>query len=190
MQRTLTVAALLTATVSLAATQSPPRITRIEFSPSPAEDGGIAISIIGTGECSYTLDYGDKTTERRKATLPDRVEHTYKADNEYLVVATPDSPCEGVARAQLDIRAIKQGIWRLSVEPGPSTQAPEVIVNVEGRGRCSVVLDFGDGKQEKLEGDLPAKVTHTYAAAGSYELHATAETPCRGDVRLNIDVRR
>ena len=190
MQRILAAAALLTTVASLTAAQPAPRITRIEFSPAPSENGGIAISIVGTGECSYTIDYGDGTTERRTATLPDRLEHTYKADREYMVVATPDRPCEGVARAQLDIRAIKQGIWRLSVEAGPSTEAAEVIINVEGRGRCSVVLDFGDGKQQKLEGDLPAKVNHTYATPGAYELHATTEAPCRGDVRLNIDVRR
>jgi hypothetical protein len=95
-----------------------------------------------------------------------------------------------VARARLDIRPIKEGIWRLSVEPGPSAEAPEVIVNVEGRGTCKVLLDFGDGKQQTLDGALPAKATHRYGGPGSYELHATAESPCRGDLRLNIDVSR
>jgi PKD repeat protein len=188
MRRIIATAALLAVIAATAEAQTP-RITRIEFSPA-TDEGGIGITIAGTGQCTYTIDFGDGTTDRRTATLPDNLQHTFKADGEYTVVATPEAPCEGVARARLDIRAIKQGIWRLSVEPGPSTEAPEVIVNVEGRGNCSVLLDFGDGKQEKLQGELPAKVSHVYGAPGSYELHAAAESPCRGDVRLHIDVKR
>jgi hypothetical protein len=190
MQRIIGSALVLGLVAGTAAAQSTPRITRIEFSPAPPEGGGIVITVVGSGQCTYTIDYGDGTTERRSASLPDRVEHAYKADNEYTVVATPEPPCEGVVRARLDIRPIKEGIWRLSVEPGPSTEAPEVIVTVEGRGTCTVRLEFGDGKEQKLEGALPAKVTHRYGAAGSYELHAIAESPCRGDLRLNIDVSR
>lgn len=181
-------AALVLALAGTAVAQTTPRITRIEF--SPGNDGVIRIAILGSGQCTYTIDFGDGTTDRRTATLPDKFEHTFKADGEYTVVATPDAPCEGVARARLDVRPIKQGIWQLSAEAGPSTEAPEVIVNVEGRGNCSVLLDFGDGKQQKLEGALPAKVSHVYGSPGSYELHATAESPCRGDVRLTIEVKR
>ena len=171
--------------------QETPRITRIEFSPAPEADGsGIVISLLGSGQCTYTIDYGDGKTERRTATLPDRMRHDYTADKQYLVVATPDAPCEGVARAQLDIRAIARGIWKVSVEPGPATDAPEIIATVHGRGACAVVLSFGDGKQEKIEGTLPAKVNHTYEKSGTYELQAVAAEPCKGEVRLSIDVRR
>ena len=189
MPRPIVTAAFLVLVAITAAAQPTSRITRIEFSPA-TDDGGIGITIVGSGQCTYTIDFGDGTTDRRTATLPDQLQHTFKADGEYTVVATPEAPCEGVARAKLDIRAIKDGIWRLSVEPGPSTEAPEVIVNVEGRGNCSVLLDFGDGKQQKLDGELPAKVAHVYGAPGSYELHAAAESPCRGDLRLAIDVKR
>ena len=187
--RLMAAAVLVALAATTAAAQSTPRITRIEFSPA-TDDGAIGITILGSGQCTYTIDFGDGITDRRTATLPDKLQHTFKADGEYTVVASPEAPCEGVARARLDIRPIKQGIWRLSVEPGPSTEAPEVIVNVEGRGNCSVILDFGDGKQQKLEGELPAKVSHVYGAPGTYELRAAAESPCRGDVRLSIDVKR
>jgi hypothetical protein len=171
--------------------QTPPRITRIEFSPVPDEDGGgILISLLGSGQCTYTMDYGDGKTERRTAALPDRMRHDYAPDKQYMVVATPDAPCEGVARAQLDIRAIARGILRVSVEPGPSTDAPEIIATIHGRGACAVTMSFGDGKQQKVEGTLPAKVSHTYEKPGTYELHAVAAEPCRGDVRLSVDVRR
>lgn len=169
-----------------------PRITRIEFRPAPEEDGGgIIISLLGSGQCAFTIDYGDGKTERRTATLPDQMRHTYAADNEYTIIATPDAPCEGTARARLDIRAIRRGIWKVTVTPGPSTERSEIIATIEGKGDCAVMLDFGDGKQQRLEGTLPLKAAaHPYEKDGAYELHATAEAPCRGDVRLQVDVRR
>ena len=177
--------------VPAAAAQTAPRVTRIEFSPVPEGEGsGILISLLGSGQCTYTMDYGDGKTERRTAALPDRMKHEYAPDREYMVVATPDAPCEGVARAQLDIRAIARGIWRVTVEPGPATDAVEIIATIHGRGACAVALTFGDGKQEKIEGTLPAKVSHTYEKPGTYELRAVAAEPCRGDVRLSVDVRR
>ncbi len=64
--------------------QSTPRITRIEFSPVPDEEGGgIMISLLGSGQCAYTIDYGDGKTERRTATLPDRMRHEYAPDKQY-----------------------------------------------------------------------------------------------------------
>jgi hypothetical protein len=177
-------------TAAAAAAQTPPRITRIEFSPAPqAEGGGVLISLLGSGECTYTIDYGDGKTERRTANLPDRMRHAYAADTEYTVVATPVAPCEGVARARIDIRSITRGIWRLTVEPGPAPDAPEIIVTVHGRGVCAVALDFGDGKQRKFDGPLPTTLRHTYDKAGTYELRAVAADPCRGDIRMSIEVR-
>ena len=77
----------------VAAAQKVPRITRIEFSPAPEEDGGgVNISLLGSGECASTMDYGDGKSERRTATLPDRMRHGYAADGQYRVVATPDAP--------------------------------------------------------------------------------------------------
>ena len=176
--------------LTLIAAQAP-AITRIEFSPAPVEQGGgVLIGIVGNGRCAYRIDYGDGSSERRDAELPDRMRHVYAAEHEYDVVATPDAPCEGVARARIDVRAITRGIWRLVVEPGPSTEAAEVIVTVEGRGACAVQIDFGDTKTQRLEGTLPLEVNHTYPSAGTYELHATTALPCRGESRVKVDVRR
>ena len=183
-------ATTLTAAAAAAA-QTPARITRIEFSPAPeADGGGVFISLLGSGECSYALDYGDGKSDQRTATLPDRVRHTYAADHEYTVVATPTAPCEGVARAKIDIRAITRGIWQVTVEPGPATDAPEIVATVHGRGVCAVVMDFGDGRKEKFEGPLPTTLSHKYEKSGTYELHAVAAEPCRGDIQLTVDVRR
>ena len=190
MQRIIGAGLIVGVVATSAFAQEAARITRLEFGPATSDASGIAISVVGSGECAYSIDFGDGSSERRKATLPDRLQHGYKEDAAYEVVATAESPCEGVARARLDIRAMKQGISRLTVEAGPSTDAPEVIVNIEGRGTCAVMMDFGDGKTQKVEGALPAKVSHVYGAPGSYEVRATADEPCQGDIRVKVDVRR
>lgn len=181
----------ITATTTLTSAGQAPRITRIEFTPAPPEQGaGVIIAIVGTGHCTYGIDFGDGETARRTADLPDRMRHVYPGDAEYTVVATPETPCEGVARARIDVRAITRGIWRILVEPGPATDAPEVIVTIDGRGTCIVNVDFGDNKTQKIDGTLPARVNHTYPSPGTYEIHAWADPPCRGDTSVKVDVRR
>ena len=118
-----------------------PRITRIEFrAASQEEGGGMIISLLGTGHCTYTLDFGDGKNEVRTAQLPDRVQHTYPADGEDEVVATPQEPCQGVARAKIEIRSIERGIWGINAESGPSAPALELLVTIRGRGTCTVTL--------------------------------------------------
>jgi hypothetical protein len=174
-----------------AAQQPTPRITRIEFTPAKADEGGgVFISLIGTGTCTYTLDYGDGTSDRRTAQLPDRVQHKYAGDGEYLVVATPDAPCEGVARAKIDVRAIERGVWGLSADPAPDSPTPEMAVTITGRGECVVTLDFGDGTVEKVTGVLPQTRNHKYERMGSYDLRAVAEPPCRGEAALRLEIKR
>ena len=179
---------LMVATLVAAQQRNTPRITRIEF--TPQEKGGVVIALLGTGTCSYTLDYGDGTSERRTAELPDRVTHTYPGDGEYIVVATPEAPCAGVARAKLDVRAIERGVWGLSAEPGPDAPNAEMMVTIAGRGECVVTVDFGDGTIEKISGPLPQTKSHKYQRMGSYDLRAVAEAPCRGEAALTMEIKR
>jgi hypothetical protein len=172
-----------------AAAQERARITRIEFRPATVEEGGgILISLLGKGTCTYTIDFGDGQRERRTADLPDSLRHQYAPDGAYDVVATPEPPCEGVARARIDVRGIDRGIWGVRAELASATE-PGVIVTVEGKGACAVVVDFGDGQSEKHELTLPAKVDHAYAKGGTYEIHARALDPCRGEARVRIEIK-
>lgn len=174
-----------------AAQQPTARITRIEFTPATTADGGgVFIALIGTGSCTYTLDFGDGTSERRTASLPDRVHHVYPGDGEFVVAATPDAPCEGVARAKLDVRAIDRGVWGLTAEPAPDSPTPEMAVTISGRGECVVTLDFGDGTVEKVTGALPQTRNHKYERMGAYDLKAAAEAPCRGEAALRLEIKR
>ena len=112
MRRIAILSFVFLASTMIAAAQAP-RITRIEFRPAPEDEGGgVLISLLGSGECIYTMDFGDGKTERRTANLPDEMRHAYEADSEYSVVARPEAPCEGTARARLDIRAVRRGINR------------------------------------------------------------------------------
>ena len=167
-----------------------PRITRIEFrAASTEEGGGMIISLLGAGRCSYTLDFGDGKSEARTAQLPDRVQHTYPGDGEYEVVATPQEPCQGVARAKIDIRSIERGIWGINAESGPTAQALELLVTIRGRGTCTVTLDLGDANTQTFEAALPTTRTHKYAAAGSYQVKATTIAPCRGQAEMKVDIK-
>jgi hypothetical protein len=180
---------LIAATGAAAQQQRAGRITRIEFQPATVEEGGgVFISLVGSGTCTYVLDYGDGTNERRTADLPDRVKHNYPGDGEYLVVATPEAPCEGVARAKLDVKAINQGVWGLSAEAGPDTQNAEMIVTINGRGECTVTMDFGDRTIDRISGNLPLTRSHKYGKAGVYDLKAVAEPPCRGEAGLKVEI--
>lgn len=181
---------LVVAATSLAAQQQPAgRITRIEFQPATADEGGgVFISLLGSGSCTYLLDYGDGKSDRRTADLPDRVKHNFPGDGEYLVVATPEAPCQGVARAKLDVKAINRGVWGLTAEPGPDQQNVEMLVTITGRGECTVTMDFGDGTVDKISGTLPLTRSHKYGKDGTYDLTATAEPPCRGEAGLKVEI--
>jgi hypothetical protein len=187
--RTALVLACLLAQPIIGATQEKAQITRIEFRPATVQEGGgILISVLGSGTCTYTIDFGDGQRERRTADLPDRLRHQYAPEGSYDVVATPEPPCEGVARARIDVRGIERGIWGVRAELASAT-APEVVVTVEGKGACTIVVDFGDGESEKRDVELPAKVNHKYLKGGSYEIHARTQEPCRGEGRVRIEIK-
>lgn len=186
--RLLLFASLACITATVAAAQA--RISRIEFRPATVEEGGgIHIALLGSGRCTYTIDYGDGQSEKRTDDLPAHLQHKYAAGKAYDVVATPDAPCEGVARARLDIQAIERGIWKIHVELASAT-APEIVVLIDGTGTCAVTVDFGDGQKEKHDVTLPAKVPHKYLKAGAYDIVATTHAPCSGEGRARIDIKR
>jgi hypothetical protein len=171
--------------------QQEPRITRIEFrAASQEEGGGMIISLLGAGQCTYTIDFGDGKSETRTAKLPDRLQHTYPADGEYDVVATPQPPCQGTARAKISMRSIDRGIWGINAEAGPSTEALELIITIRGQGQCSVNLELGDGNSQKFDATLPTTRTHKYANAGVYHLKATTVEPCRGMAEMKAEIKR
>ena len=126
----------LTIAASLAAGAAQiPRITRIEFSPArEAEGGGMLITLVGTGQCTYTLDYGDEKTERRTATLPGKVSHRYAADGDFLY-RHARAAVRGRRPGEARYPARREGHMEGRRRHGP-TPALEVVATIEGRGAC------------------------------------------------------
>ena len=176
--------------------QTSARVQRLEVTPNPAvAPATVEIVVQGTGTCSYVLDFGDGNSERRNASLPDRVRHTYSAPNaHYPVAARGEGNCEGLARRTLSVNAARapdrgRRLSGVSVSPSPATARSQVVVTVEGSGSCAVTVDFGDGSDQRFEGALPARVTHTYLRSGVYEVYAWADPPCGGDASATLRVR-
>jgi hypothetical protein len=82
-----------------------PTLTGINVSPARTTAGQpVTIEIIGSGTCSYGIDFGDGNTETRSRPLPDRVQHNYPAPDAYMVAAKAEPPCTGSARATIVVR--------------------------------------------------------------------------------------
>jgi hypothetical protein len=168
-----------------------PRISGLTAAASAGRTPGTAtIQIDGSGTCSYSLDYGDGNSEQRTASLPDRVQHVYGRGATFVVVATAQAPCTGVAEDTLELARRGRGIERLIVSPSPAATQTRVTFRIEGRGSCLVTVDFGDGTDETIDTELPARVVHRYERPGRYEIVAWTEAPCSGKATFELLVRR
>jgi hypothetical protein len=83
----------------------PQRITGLEVTVPPDGPPSVrALRILGSGQCSYTVDFGDGNSDRREATLPDVVRHNYPAQGRYTAIVTAGAPCTGERRATFTVR--------------------------------------------------------------------------------------
>jgi hypothetical protein len=162
---------------------SPPRLSGITATANPLAPGTATIQIAGNGSCSYLLDYGDGNNERRSGALPERVNHAFPAGGTFVVVATAEPPCQGRVQDTITLpRARGTGaVDRLVISPQRTRARAVVNITIEGRGGWRVFVDFDDGKEQTIEGQLPLRVSHTFVRPGRYEVFAWTEAPCRGD---------
>ena len=93
--------------LAVVASPPPPQILSVEVSPSRGIAGRpVTIDIVGTGTCTYAIDFGDGNTETRTAKqLPDRVAHNYPAPDTYTIEANAQAPCAGRSRTSVVIRS-------------------------------------------------------------------------------------
>ena len=151
-----------------------------------------SIRVLGSGRCSYSVDFGDGNSETREAALPDVVRHNYPAAGRYTVTATARPPCSGVQRSTFVIGAAVQGsISRVDVRPQLARVGQPITVTVAGSGTCRFVVDFDDGESRTLTERLPYQFTYRYAVPGDFEIVAWAHEPCtgQGDALLRIGRR-
>jgi hypothetical protein len=89
-----------TAVLTIGEAPPAPRISGLNVSRVRRGSPGLrAITVNGSGECAYTIDYGDGNSEPRRAALPDVIRHNYPADGQYTITTTATPPCTGSVRS-------------------------------------------------------------------------------------------
>ena len=172
--------------------RQPQRISAIDVTVPPGGAGSVrSINVVGSGACSYTLDFGDGNSETREATLPDVVRHNYPAQGRYTIVATARPPCSGGARSTFVIGSDLRGaITRVEVRPDVARVGDTIAVTVSGSGTCKLVVDFDDGQSRTVTERLPYRLTYRYDRPGDYEIVAWTDEPCSGGGDAVLRIRR
>ena len=79
-------------------------IAGIQVAPSPVDvREGVTITVLGSGTCGYTIDFGDGNKEERTKPLPDVVAHVYSAADTYAIRVQAVTGCTGSARRALTV---------------------------------------------------------------------------------------
>ena len=180
------------ATLAVGDAPGAPRIDAIQISrPEGTSPGMRAIRVTGAGRCAYTLEFGDGNSEGRNADLPEVVRHNYPAEGRYTVVATAAAPCKGRAQSTLVVGDDRGAMLsRLTVRPRTVRLGEAIDVMLVGSGLCRVTVNFGDDRQREVAEALPYRLTHRYAATGTYQVVAVTHPPCSGGGSADIRVRR
>lgn len=175
-----------------------PRITGLDVAVPPGAESSVrSLTVLGSGRCSYTLDFGDGNTETREGTLPDGYSHNYPAEGRYTAVVTAHPPCSGEQRSTFIVARrnenpdLKSSISRVDVRPQVARLGDPITLTIAGSGICKFVVDFDDGQSRTVTERLPHELTYRYARAGSYDIVVWAHEPCTGggDVLLRIRAR-
>jgi hypothetical protein len=169
-----------------------PRIAGIDVARvRDAASGVRAITVNGTGQCAYTLDFGDGNSEGRNAILPDVVRHNYPAEGQYTIAATPAAPCTGGARSVVLIGREGSGrIARVEIQPRFARPTEPIAFTIAGSGTCRLRVDLGDGRSREMTAALPHRFTYRYPSPGDYEVFVRTEAPCAGDASGVVRIRR
>jgi hypothetical protein len=187
----------VTTTISVVQKAPAPQITAVAIDRARTAAGKpVAITVHGSGECSYTIDFGDGNSDERSRALPDTLRHNYPAPGRYTVTATAAAPCAGRAQRVLEVRdplsaPVEDGRIRRIALGTPVVRAGEwAAITVEGTGYCHVLIEFGDGESYAEAAPLPLRVGHVYREPGRYKVYAGGNEPCRGAAVASVRVRR
>ena len=163
--------------------------------PRNARSSERSITIHGTGECAFTVDFGDGNRDTRTAVLPDSIRHNYPAAGRYTVLVTARPPCRGtlewtfVVEGQEDNRDTGR-ISAVGVRPQAVVTGVPVTITIDGSGPCRFVVDFHDGESRTLTERLPHRLQYSYTRPGNYTIVVWAHEPCVGQGDATVRVRR
>jgi len=174
-------------------------------SPSPASavtGQTVTVTVSGTNPCgAANVNWGDGTAITYAITgLPSTHSHAYAGAGHYSIVARGMGNCDGEATANVEVggppappvppnqpapsapRAPTSAaaVTRVSFTPAAVTARQAVTIVVDGQGTCAFVVEFGDGNKQDFNTTLPARVTHTFGAAGEYRVIVGPVAPCTG----------
>jgi len=174
-------------------------VTGVSVAPNPAAAGAtVTVTVTGTNPCGAAhIIYGDGDAVTYPITgLPTSHTHVYKAGGTYTIVAKGMGNCDGETSTTIRVEGPppppppppQSTLTAMTLSPNPTRPGTPVTITLEGRGGCGVAVDFGDGNNQTLQGELPRRVRHNYLIGGDYPVVATAQAPCTGTHRVVLRV--
>jgi PKD repeat protein len=177
--------------VSLAANAG--TIAKVSASPPVVVTGQtVTFTEEGTNPCGASnMNYGDGIVVTYAITeLPAKQPHIYEKPGTYTVIARGMGNCDGEATTKVEVKpaaapppaAAPAGphITSVEFEPAQGIIRRPVTFVVNGVGQCRFTARFGDGNSRDSSAQLPYRVDHTYAVAGTYTTIITPAPPCSG----------
>src|SRR5262245_28886132 len=167
--------------------------TKVSASP-PAVVTGQTVTFTeeGTNPCGASnMTYGDGIVITYAITeLPAKQSHVFEKPGTYTVIARGMGNCDGEASTTVQVKPAAapppppapSGPHVTSVEfvPAQGIIRRPVTFVINGVGPCRFTANFGDGNSRELSTDLPYRLDHTYAVAGSFTTIITPAAPCSG----------
>ena len=204
----LVIVALLFAGSAVSAQQA--TITNLAMSPMTAEAGTtVTATVTGTaGICgAVEINWGDgDTVTYPTSQFPVVKTHVYKSTGRFDLRARGIANCSGETTARVNITAPPQPPPVPTPPPPPAAPARGEITGIEipaaailgepvtiivkGTGSCSIVLDFDDGQERRVSGQLPQRVTYRFKEVGAHEVMVWTDEPCTGSGEAVVRVRR
>lgn len=176
-------------------------VTAVKTSEATVAIGAsVSVTVSGTNPCGAAfIDYGDGTAiTYALTTLPTTQTHAYQKAGTFTIVARGMGNCDGEATTRIQVNAAAPPppppppsaaeIRGLGFTPKVGVVRQPVAITIAGRGACQYTLDFGDGNQQEMDGDLPQRVNHTYAQARTYTVIAAPMPPCTGKFTERLQV--
>ena len=169
-----------------------PQVSSFTVSIPAPVGSAVGLTAHGQGQCRFRVDFGDGKSGEFTVPLPHTVRHVYSAPGTYAVRMNASAPCEGKHSIKLNVGQVTPSAQLLGIKvtPNPAFTRDRVTLDIEGKGRCAVTVDFGDGRDQKIETSLPSRLTHSYARSGNYEIFAWTEKPCTGEATASVRVRQ
>lgn len=181
---------------------------------SVAVGATVTVTVTGSNPCGAAhINYGDGTAITYAITgLPTSHSHKYEKPGTYTIVARGMGNCDGETSTKIEVRAPAPTppppsapppppppaptppaapvaeITAVNFSPSPAIVRQPMLIDVQGRGSCGFVVDYGDGNQQEFSGPLPRRVTHTYAVVDTYTVIVGPVAPCVGKFTQKLQV--